>query len=253
MIAALSEIYIAHFRLAWNRLHDGAKAFQIIENVRGRTLYDSIRYARLTPPTDRQSPQELEIVRLQKSLLHEQLTAQQTRRVLAQLDEAYYRLIPVEYGRVRKEMALRRQPPVSVAAIRRLLGLRESLVEYVFDKEACYALQITQTGLRVHALPGRAEIGRTAKAFVTAIRSQSDSKASATALYQQVLKPVMPAASASLVVIPDGSLHLIPFGALVDEQGAYVESRLTISAAPSATIYYTLRTAAKRATPSKPF
>ena len=75
MIAALSEIYIAHFRLAWNRLHDGPKAFQIIENVRGRTLYDSIRYARLTTPTDRQSPQELEIVRLQKSLLHEQLTA----------------------------------------------------------------------------------------------------------------------------------------------------------------------------------
>ena len=253
MIAALSEIYIAHFRLAWNRLHDGPKAFQIIENVRGRTLYDSIRYARLTTPTDRQSPQELEIVRLQKSLLHEQLTAQQTRRVLAQLDEAYYRLIPIEYGRVRKEMALRRQPPVSVAAIRRLLGPRESLVEYVFDKEACYALQITQTGLRVHALPGRAEIGRTAKAFVTAIRNQSDSKASATALYQQVLKPVTPPASSSLVVIPDGSLHLIPFGALVDEQGAYVESRLTISAAPSATIYYTLRTAAKRATPSRPF
>ena len=150
-------------------------------------------------------------------------------------------------------MALRRQPPVSVAAIRRLLGPRESLVEYVFDKEACYALQITQTGLRVHVLPGRAEIGRTAKAFVTAIRNQSDSKASASALYQQVLKPVTPPASSSLVVIPDGSLHLIPFGALVDEQGAYVESRLTISAAPSATIYYTLRTAAKRATPSKPF
>jgi CHAT domain-containing protein len=253
MIAALSEIYVAHFRLAWNRLHNGPKAFQIIENVRGRTLYDSIRYARLTTPNSQQTPQELEIVRLQKALLHQQLTAQQTRRILAQLDDAYYRLIPVEYGSVRKEMALRRTPPVSVAAVRRLLGPRESLVEYVFDMDACYALQITQTGLRVHALPGRAEIGKTAKAFVTAIRSQTDSKASATALYQEVLKPLTPAASSSLVVIPDGSLHLVPFGALMDEQGSHVESRLTVSAAPSATIYYTLRTAAKRATPSKPF
>ena len=253
MIAALSEIYVAHFRLAWNRLHNGPKAFQIIENVRGRTLYDSIRYARLTTPSAQQSPQELEIVRLQKTLLHQQLNAPQTRRILAQLDDAYYRLIPVEYGRVRKEMALRRTPPVSVAAVRRLLGPRESLVEYVFDKDACYALQITQAGLRVHALPGRAEIGKAAKAFVTAIRSQSDSRASATALYQQVLKPLAPDASSSLVVIPDGSLHLVPFGALMDEQGSYVESRLTVSAAPSATIYYTLRTAAKRATPSKPF
>lgn len=68
-----------------------------------------------------------------------------------------------------------------------------------------------------------------------------------------MLKPLTPGASSSLVVIPDGSLHLVPFGALMDEQGAYVESRLTVSAAPSATIYYTLRTAAKRATPSKPF
>lgn len=253
MIAALSEIYVAHFRLAWNRLHNGPKAFQIIENVRGRTLYDSIRYARLTTPTEHQSPQELEIVRLQKALLHQQLTAPQTRRILAQLDDAYYRLIPVEYGSVRKEMALRRTPPVSVAAVRRLLGSRESLVEYVFDKDACYALQITQAGLRVHVLPGRAEIGKTAKAFVTSIRGQSDSRASATALYQQVLKPLTPGASSSLVVIPDGSLHLVPFGALMDEQGSYIESRLTISAAPSATIYYTLRTAAKRATPSKPF
>jgi CHAT domain-containing protein len=253
MIAALSEIYVAHFSLAWNRLHNGPKAFQIIENVRGRTLYDSIRYARLTTPTGQQSPQELEIVRLQKSLLHQQLTAQQTRRILTQLDDAYYRLIPVEYGKVRKEMTLRRTPPVSVAAVRRLLGPRESLVEYVFDQDACYALQITQAGLRVHSLPGRAEIGKTARAFVTAIRNQSDSKASASALYQQVLKPLTPGASSSLVVIPDGSLHLVPFGALMDEQGSYVESRLTISAAPSATIYYTLRTAAKRATPSKPF
>lgn len=184
MIAALSEIYVAHFRLAWNRLHNGPKAFQIIENVRGRTLYDSIRYARLTTPTAQQSPQELEIVRLQKALLHQQLTAPQTRRILAQLDDAYYRLIPVEYGKVRKEMALRRTPPVSVAAVRRLLGPRDSLVEYVFDKDACYAVQITQSGLRVHALPGRAEIGKTAKAFVTAIRSQSDPRSSATALYE---------------------------------------------------------------------
>ena len=93
----------------------------------------------------------------------------------------------------------------------------------------------------------------TAKTFVTAIRNQTDTRASATALYQQVLKPLAPDTSSSIVVIPDGSLHLVPFSALMDEHGAYVDSHLTISAAPSATVYYTLRTAAKRAVPSKPF
>jgi tetratricopeptide (TPR) repeat protein len=32
MIGSLSDIYVAHFRLAWHRLHDGPKAFRIIEN-----------------------------------------------------------------------------------------------------------------------------------------------------------------------------------------------------------------------------
>lgn len=253
MIGSLSEIYVAHFHLAWNRFHDAAKAFQIIENVRGRSLYDSIRYARLTKTTDRKSPEELAIVRLQRSLLHQELTAQQTRRVLAQLDAAYDRLMPLEYGRARKEMTILRRAPVPVAALSRILGPQETLVEYVFDKQACYALQITQSGLRIHTLPGRAEIGKAAKALMMAIRSQSDHKASAAALYQMVLKPLTLQGASSIVVIPDGSLHLVPMGALVDEQGAYVESGMTVSAAPSATIYYMLRTTGAQSPATKPF
>ena len=46
MIGALGQIYLGHFRLAWNRMHDGPYAFSIIESARGRALLDSIRYAR---------------------------------------------------------------------------------------------------------------------------------------------------------------------------------------------------------------
>jgi hypothetical protein len=45
-VAALSDIYIGHFRFAVSRLHDNARAFQIIETARGRALAGSIRYAR---------------------------------------------------------------------------------------------------------------------------------------------------------------------------------------------------------------
>ncbi len=48
MIAALSDIYVGHFRLAVTRLHDNTRAFRIIEAARGRALADSIRYARTT-------------------------------------------------------------------------------------------------------------------------------------------------------------------------------------------------------------
>ena len=253
MIGALSDIYVAHFRLAWHRLHDGPRAFRIIENARGRALFDSIRYARQEGPTVRQTTDELEVARLQRSLLHEQLTVPQTRRVLVQLDDAYDRLTPVEYRRARNEMTILRRAPVTVDALRRLLGPQESLVEYVLDKQGSYALQITPSGLKIHSLPGRAEIGKNARTFVTAIRNKSESKASAQALYQQVIKPLTSETMNSLVVVPDGSLHLIPFAALVDEQGAYLNTRMTISAAPSATIYFTLKAYAKRSLASRPF
>lgn len=253
MLGTLSDIYVAHFRLAIDRLHNPVKAFQIIENVRGRTLFDSMRYAKTSNDAGNPAPEELEIVRLQKLLLHGRLTTQQTRRVLAQLDDAYYRLVPIEYRRARKEMSMLHSPPVSVSAIRRILGPDETLVEYVFDKQACYALQIDARGLHIHKLPGRAAIGNTAKAFVTAIRNQSDSTPSARALYGQVIEPLATRQAKSMIVIPDGSLHLVPMGALVDEKGTFLGSRMTISAAPSATIYYMLKTAGKRSLASKPF
>jgi tetratricopeptide (TPR) repeat protein len=128
MIGELSDIYVAHFRLAWHGLHDGPRAFRIIENARGRALFDSIRYARREGPAVLQTADELEITRLQRSLLHENLTIAQTRRILVRLDEAYDRLTPVDYRRARNEMAILRRAPVTVDALRRLLGPQESLV-----------------------------------------------------------------------------------------------------------------------------
>jgi len=48
-------------------------------------------------------------------------------------------------------------------------------------------------------------------------------------------------------------LHLIPFSALVNTKGEYLNSELTLSTAPSATIYHTLSTMAKAIPASKPF
>jgi CHAT domain-containing protein len=59
--------------------------------------------------------------------------------------------------------------------------------------------------------------------------------------------------TSSLIVVPDGPLHLIPFSALVNEGGGYLNSELNLSAAPSATIYYTLSTTEKAVTARKPF
>ncbi len=254
MIGALSQIYLGHFRLAWNQMHNAPYAFSIIENARGRALLDSIRYARQAGPAPvAQTQAEAEIARLQRSLMHDPLSNVQTQRVREQLDESYTQLNPVEYARQRKEMGLVRRRPVTVAALQAQLRPRENLVEYVLDDKVSYAIEISHTGLKIHNLPARAQIATVSRAFVTAIRNSGDSRATGQELYKQIIEPVVDPTVASLILVPDGPLHLIPFSALVNERGGYLSRDLTLSAVPSATIYYTLNKTPNPGTARRPF
>jgi CHAT domain-containing protein len=254
MIGAFGQIYLGHFRLAWNRMHDGPYAFSIIESARGRSLLDSIRYARQSASDSAQLTRgEVEIARLQRSLMRDRLTNAQVRHVLDQLDEAYMQLSPVEYARQRKEMGLVRRRPASVANVQAQLKLGEALVEYVMDEKASYAIKIDRAGLKIHNLPARTEIGSLSRSFVTAIRNGADFQSSGRELYKQLIAPVRGQNISSLIIVPDGPLHLIPFGALVNDAGGYLNSEFSLSAAPSATIYYTLSRTPRAVAARKPF
>jgi CHAT domain-containing protein len=254
MIGALSQIYLGHFHLAWDRLHNAPYAFSIIESARGRALFDSIRYARQSGPAIASTTHgETEIARLQKSLMHDRLTAAQTRRVLEQLDQAYIQISPADYAKQRKEMGLVRKRPVSVAELQAQLQPRESLVEYVLEEKGSYAIEISRAGLKIHNLPPRSQISGLARSFVTAIRSGTDTRSSGEELYKQLVRPVFGPNVSSLIVVPDGPLHLVPFSAVMNEGGTYLTSQLTLSAAPSATIYYALSRAPKAEGARRPF
>jgi CHAT domain-containing protein len=254
MIGALSGIYLSHFRLAWDRLHNASYAFAIIESARGRALFDSIRYARQSGPVSAsQTRGEAEITRLQRSLMHDRLTNAQTRHALDLLDQAYVALNPIEYARQRTEMGLVRRRPVPVAALQAQLGPRERLVEYVLDEKASYAIEINRVGMKIHSLPPRAQISKFSHSFVTAIRNESDFRPGAKELYKSVMEPIVSRDVSSLIIVPDGPLHLVPFTALTNEKGGYLNSEVDLSAAPSATVYYTLRKAEKTGAARKPF
>jgi CHAT domain-containing protein len=254
MIGASSQIYLGHFRLAWNRMHDAPYAFSIIEGARGRALLDSIRYARQSAPVNAaQTRGEIEIARLQRSLMHDHLTNVQTRHVVDQLDEAYMQLSPVEYARQRKEMSLVRRRPVSVTALESQLRPGEALVEYVMDEKGSYAIEVSRAGLKVHNLAARGEISALSRSFVTAIRNGTDSQPSGRELYKQLIAPVRSQNISSLIIVPDGPLHLVPFSALVNDGGGYLNSELNLSAAPSATVYYTLSRTPGGVAARKPF
>ena len=253
MIAAWGDIYVAHFRLAWDRLHDPEKAFRIVESARGRALLDSIRYARQSGPLSQETPAEQEIARLQRVLVQENLSAAQRHRLLDQLDRAYFWMGPAEFAQSRKEMEMLRRPPVSLSAIRRQLAVNESLIEFVLDTKKSYALEISQAGLKVHELPRRPQIDGLVSHFLSGVRDKQESVDLAKQLYTRVLSPAIAQRTTAIIIVPDGSLNLVPFDALLDENGATMNKRVTIASVPSATIYLTLKTAPMQTTATRPF
>jgi integrase len=70
MIGSMSEIYLGHFRLAWNQLHDGPKAFEIIERARGRALLGTLSSTQASDGRIDKSPAEVQIAILATLLYH---------------------------------------------------------------------------------------------------------------------------------------------------------------------------------------
>ena len=253
MIGTMSNIYLGHFRLAWDKSHDARKAFRIIESARGRALLDSIRLSSHSAPTAAQSNVEREVSRIQRELLHSRLNSVQTQRVLAQLDAAYDRLSPVEYARDRKQMSLVGRPPVALPILQRQLSPTEAIIEYVLDVKDSHAIRITSSGVTIHRLPERAAIDRMVKAYLDAIQSKKPSTETAQALYASLIAPIATGDKSALIIVPDGSLHLVPFASLVDPSSSYLGQTLTLSVAPSATVYSALKATPQEPRATKPF
>jgi CHAT domain-containing protein len=112
---------------------------------------------------------------------------------------------------------------------------------------------VTQDGLTIRTIPGRKQISQLVERFLSAVKSKSDYGPAGRELFRMVLEPIINDQSSSLIVVPDGPLHLVPFGALPDRDGKALNARLAVTAVPSATIYSTLKAAADGAVARKPF
>lgn len=241
MVAAFSRIYVAHFRLEWEQRRDKAEAFRVIESARGRVLLDSIRYSHTLTSAASSSPAELKVAQLQRTLLQSKLTAVKASQVLAQLDDAYDQLGANHFAQERKEVTVLRNSPIRLPELMRLIGPHQVFVEYVLDSKASYALEVSDAGMQVHTLPPASELGRLTQGYLAALKSGTETHVAARALYSALIAPITGKAWTSLIVVPDGSLHLLPWGALQDESGGYLAQRAVVSVAPSATVLAALR------------
>jgi CHAT domain-containing protein/TPR repeat protein len=178
------------------------------------------------PEGDNQAEKLSQNARALESVSHE------ITELTARLDQA---TTEITANMPRKYASLLRAPRVSLKQLQDMLLDSDSLaLEYSLGEDRSYLWIIGPNSLTNHVLPGRAEIDREAHAFYEALTSISKDRkdgarpqrsrtnlttfnAARDTLSRTLLAPLEGIVSHKrLVIVPDGALEYIPFGALAE-------------------------------------
>ncbi len=134
---------------------------------------------------------------------------------------------------------------VPAAELRSLVGEAESMVEYYYHGTDLYAFVLDRGGLRVTRLEA-AGLTEQVREFRAALEqfASAEWQAHAQALYERLWKPLesmLPLKS--VIVVPHGALHYLPFAALRNAEGSFLNDRHGLRFLPSASVLKFLRPA----------
>jgi CHAT domain-containing protein len=244
---------------------DVERSFQILEGRRARVLLAALMAARALPPPpgslrDRRDALTTERASIQKVLVRPTLGAGERERALAELAkvELAEEVLRDDLARQTAEgQALQALPP-TVASVQQALATDEALLSFQtwrrqhsedapFQDGSSWVLVITRDAVRPARIPDDNELRRRVEFLDSLIELRDGSELDgAVALHKELLAgalATLPATVTRLVIVPDGPLHSLPFGALRASRGAPpLASRYALSVAPSAALWLRWRT-----------
>ena len=235
LIKASSELYSQHFCLVAQHFNNPAKAFSIIEQVRGRIMTDLLMAGSVTPAEARR--QERTISQLQLKLMTARSTAEvrSIRDQIFMAEQSRWITPDVSILKARAHMS------TGLDRVERSLSPSALILEYVVAEPQSYCLVISHGGSHIVSLAGRERIDALVAAYLKAVKTKQSAREEGRQLYDVLLRPITQAAKEeTLVIIPDGPLHLVPFEGFVDESGRYLVEAHTVIYEPSATSFYLL-------------
>jgi len=210
-----------------------ALAFEASERARGRNLLDvlaathaDIRQGVAPQLLDRQRTLQQQI-NAKERVRMQMVSGKQTEKAAAM--EKELRSLLAEYQELKGQI-LARSPsyaaltdpvPLKLGEIQRTLDRDTLLLEYSLGEDRSFLWAVTPSSLRVYTLPGRSEIETlTLRAYQRLTKSnQREYKVSAERAMAELSRMVLGAVAAELagkrlVIVSDGALQYVPFGAL---------------------------------------
>jgi CHAT domain-containing protein len=234
VVSAMSEIYLGHFRLATAE-HNLPEAYRVIEEARGRVAADRLR----SPTQDSRPRPSIAAAERNLAALQIKLFDTQDERERNRIVEA---ITTVEEQTPFEEPSMGLNRQASLTDLQASLEPHETLLEYVLDEPVSHCLIIQRGSIGVARLKGRKEIAVLANRELTALKAKSHATTEGRELYSAVMQPIgLFTEGTTLIVVPDGELHGVPFGALVDTQNRYLLEVHAVDYAPSGTVLALLR------------
>ncbi len=234
VIAAMSEVYLGSFELAADRMKNLGKAFDVIEQARGRTTADALRAHSTGGTAGHAEALEVQIASLNNRLMDSEDAAERT-RLLDAIFEAEQQLSPDDWIRVKDK-------PVLLRTLQSDLKAQEVLLEYVLDEPSSFCLAITRHTVSLTKLAGRSQIDKLIAEYRTAVSNRTESRPVSEKLWIALLKPIPEYAQEhEVLIVPDGMLNSIPFDGLWSDRVGYALNDHSFTVIPSGTVLHLLR------------
>ncbi len=232
-----SDLYAKHFALVANHVGDTAKAFAILEQVRGRVMTDLLISGARSSQRSRETEDRIAHLRL------ELMAARSDRHVRELRDQIFFAEQSMWITPEISILKSKAHQTIALAQLQRILSPLEVVLEYVVDDPESYCLVVTNKNSHIIKLPGKHIISRVVTAYLSEVKSKHTADIEGHHLYDVLLGSIPEARTKhQLLIIRDGPLHLVPFDALLDRNNRYVLESRTVVYPASATSFFLLRT-----------
>ena len=237
------------------------KAFNLAERAKARAFLDSLAESQIEigkgiDPILRKQEKEITsaISRIYTKLVNSNLTKEERRRMLAELDSLENELEDVKRRIIQKSPAyanLKYPEPVTLEeAQSKLLDEKSAFLEYSLGKENSYLFVVTKNNIKMFALPPQEKIEQKVFNYMIFISqpappSKEKIRKGYNAGYQLYRTLIIPALKEinkmdKLYIIPDGILHYLPFETLVMKnkgtKAKFLIEKYEIAYAPSTSV-----------------